>query len=125
MTHRRLAIGLHWSILMLALVMVKGGIQVARALANGMLCKPGPKLTWVLRTVSRWVHRATHTVLAVTVVLNGTALVGAVPHDTGWAALLVLLAVGSFHGLYQFWRHNVLFDGALRVMTPRFMHKIL
>ena len=140
MTQRRLTIILHWSILMLALVMVKGGtsaevirwtfvvgggVWVAMALTKGMLCKPGPKLTGTLRIVYPWMHRGMYAVLAVTVALNGAALAGVVPHDTGWTALLVLLAAGTFHGLFHFWRHNVLFDGALRVMTPRFMHKIL
>ena len=140
MTQRRLTIFLHWTILMLALVMVKGGtsaevvrwafvigggIWVGMAAVKGMLCKPGPKLTGTLRAVYPWMHRGMYVVLAATVALNGAALLGVVPHDTGWTALLVLLAAGTFHGLFHFWRHNVLFDGALRVMTPRFMHKIL
>ncbi len=139
MTQRRLIIILHWSILMLILMMVKGGtsapvlrwafviggaIWVAIALVRGMMCKPGPKLQGTLRAVYPWMHRGLYTVLAVTVALNGLALIGVLPHDTGWTALLVLLAAGALHGLFHFWRHNVLYDGALRIMMPRFMHKI-
>ena len=140
MTQRRLTIILHWSILMLILMMVKGGTSapvlrwafviggafwVGMALVRGMMCKPGPKLQGTLRAVYPWMHRGLYTVLAVTVALNGLALIGVLPHDTGWTALLVLLAVGALHGLFHFWRHNVLYDGALRIMMPRFMHKIL
>ncbi|WP_333713455.1 hypothetical protein [Yoonia sp.] len=140
MTRRRLTIILHWSILMLTLMMVKGGtsapalrwafviggaVWIGMALTRGMMGKPGPKLTGSLRTAYPWMHRGMYAVLAVTVVLNGLALVGVLPHDTGWTALLVLLAAGALHGLFHFWRHNVLYDGALRVMMPRFMHKIL
>ncbi len=140
MTRRRLTIILHWSTLMLVLVMVKGGtsepwvrwtfvgggaVWLGIAAVKGMRGKPGPKLTGTLRTAYPWMHRGMYLVLAVTVGLNGAALMGWMPHDTGWIALLVLLSAGALHGLFHFWRHNVLFDGALRVMTPRFMHKIL
>lgn len=137
---RRLTILLHWSILMLILVMIKGGtsaplvrwafviggtVWVGMALAKGMLGKPGPKLQGSLRAAYPWMHRGMYLLLGLAVVLNAAALVGLMPHDTGWIALLVLLTAGTFHGLFHFWRHNVLFDGALRVMMPRFLHKIL
>jgi len=125
---------------MLVLIMVKGGtsaewvrwtfvvagaIWVSMALARGMMCRPGPKLTGVWRTAYPWMHRGMYLVLAVTVALNAAALLEWMPQDTAWVALLVLLSAGTFHGLFHFWRHNVLYDGALRIMTPRFMHKIL
>ncbi len=140
MTRRRLTILLHWSTLMLVLVMVKGGtsepwvrwtfvmggtVWIGMALIKGMMCKPGPKLTGSMRTAYPWMHRGMYAVLAIAVALNAAALTGWMPHDTGWVALLVLLSAGALHGLFHFWRHNVLFDGALRVMMPRFMHKIL
>ena len=140
MTQRRITIILHWSVLMLVLVMVKGGTSavyvrwafvlasgfwVAMAVVKGMMCKPGPKLTGPLRAAYPWMHRGMYALLAVTVALNAAALLGVLPHDTGWTALLVLLGAGALHGLFHFWRHNVLFDGALRIMTPRFMHRIL
>lgn len=125
---------------MLILMMVKGGtsapvlrwafviggsVWIAMAAIKGMMCKPGPKLQGTLRAVYPWAHRGMYAVLGITVALNALALMGVLPHDTGWTALLVLLALGALHGLFHFWRHNVLFDGALRVMMPRFMHKIL
>ena len=125
---------------MLVLIMVKGGtsaiyvrwafviggaVWIGMTLVKGMMCKPGPKLGGKLRAAYPWMHRGMYALLAVTVALNAGALLGLFAHDTGWTALLVLLAAGTFHGLFHFWRHNVLFDGALRVMTPRFMHKIL
>ena len=140
MTRRRLTIILHWSVLMLILIMVKGGtseailrwafviaggIWVTMAALKGMMGKPGPKLTGHLRRAYPWMHRGMYLLLAGSVALNALALLGVLPHDTGWTSLLVLLTAGAFHGLFHFWRHNVLFDGALRLMTPRFMHKIL
>ena len=140
MTQRRITIFLHWSVLMLVLVMVKGGtsasyvrwafvlaggVWVGMAAFKGMMCKPGPKLTGGLRAAYPWMHRGIYAVLAATVALNAGALLGVFAHDTGWTALLVLLSAGTLHGLFHFWRHNVLYDGALRIMTPRFMHKIL
>lgn len=125
---------------MLVLVMVKGGtsepmvrwafviggaLWLGTTLIKGMMCKPGPKLQGPLRRAYPWMHRGMYAVLAVTVALNAAALLGWMSHDTGWVALLVLLSAGALHGLFHFWRHNALFDGALRAMTPRFMHKIL
>jgi cytochrome b561 len=140
MTQRRLTIFLHWSTLMLVLIKVKGGtsadivrwsfvgagtLWLAMTLIKGMMCKPGPKLQGTWRTAYPWMHRGMYVVLAVAVALNAAALLGFVPINAGWTALLALLAAGTFHGLFHFWRHNVLYDGALRVMMPRFMHKVL
>jgi cytochrome b561 len=125
---------------MLVLVMVKGGTSeplvrwafvigggawLLMTSIKGMMCKPGPKLTGTWRAAYPWMHRGMYGVLTATVALNATALLGWVPQNTGWIALLVLLTAGTFHGIFHFWRHNVLYDGALRVMMPRFMHKIL
>ncbi|WP_342076292.1 hypothetical protein [Yoonia sp. SS1-5] len=140
MTQRRLIIILHWSVLIIVLAMVKGGsaaaglrwafvaaglIWIGTMLTRGMLCKPGPKLQGRLRAAYPWMHRGMYLALAIAVVANAAALLGLVPHDTGWTPLLILLGAGTLHGLFHFWRHNVLFDGALRKMSPRFMHKIL
>jgi len=140
MTQRRLTIILHWSVLMLVLAMVKGGtaavyvrwafvvaggLWIAMVLFKGMMCKPGPKLQGTLRTAYPWLHRGMYAVLAIAVGMNAAALLGLAPHDTGWTALLVLLGAGALHGLFHFWRHNALFDGALRTMLPRFTHKYL
>ncbi len=140
MTRRRLTILLHWSVLLLALMMVKGGtsdiyvrwsfvlgggLWLGMTALRGMLCKPGPKLQGSLRTAYPWMHRGMYALLTLAVATNAAALLHFAPHDTGWIPLLLLLAGAAFHGLFHFWRHNVLYDGALRAMTPRFVHKIL
>ncbi|MEJ6401301.1 hypothetical protein [Yoonia sp. 2307UL14-13] len=140
MTRRRLTILLHWSVLMLVLIMVKGGtadvvvrwifvtaggLWVGIAMIKGMMGKPGPKLQGGLRAAYPWMHRGMYALLAVSVVLNMAALLGWIEDRAAWTSLLVLLAAATFHGLFHFWRHNALYDGALRVMTPRFLHKML
>ncbi len=140
MTRRRLTIILHWSVLLLVLTMIKGGtsaplirwifviagiIWIGMALAKGLLAKPGPKLKGPLRRAFPWMHRGMYALLCIAVAANAAALLALAPINTGWTALLILLGAGTLHGLFHFWRHNVLFDGALRNMAPRFMHKIL
>lgn len=140
MTRRRLTILLHWSVLMLVLVMIKGGtdapivrwvfvaaggLWIGIALVKGLMGKPGPKLQGGLRKAYPLMHWGMYAALAVAILANAAGLLGIAHHDTGWTALLVLLSAATFHGLFHFWRHTALFDGALRVMTPRFMHKML
>ena len=140
MTRRRLTILLHWSVLMLVLIMVKGGtdavgvrwffvaagaLWVATALAKGLMGQPGPKLQGPLRRAYPFLHWGMYALLALAVLANGLALLGLASKPLAWTSLLVLLAAATFHGLFHFWRHNVLFDGALRKMSPRFMHKLL
>ncbi|MBQ1203997.1 MAG: hypothetical protein IIX61_09425 [Loktanella sp.] len=140
MTQRRLTILLHWSVFILLLAMIKGGsandalrwafvgagtLWLALTGLRGMLGRPGPKLQGALRNAYPWMHRGLYGVLAASVAANAAALLGVASLDLAWNSLLALLIVGTFHGLFHFWRHNVLFDGALRLMTPRFMHKIL
>lgn len=140
MTQRRLTIILHWSLFMLLLAMIKGGsaneilrwvyvgagtLWLAMTAAKGMLGKPGPKLQGALRQAYPWMHRGMYAVLAGSVGVNAAALLGWVSLDLAWNSLLVLLFAATFHGLFHFWRHNVLYDNALRLMMPRFMHNIL
>ncbi|WP_439508087.1 hypothetical protein [Yoonia sp.] len=140
MTQRRLTILLHWSMVMMLLAMIKGGsaneilrwafvgagaVWLAMTAAKGMLGKPGPKLQGPLRMAYPWTHRGLYGVMAASVAINAAALLGFASLDLAWNSLLVLLMVGTFHGLFHFWRHNVLYDNALRMMLPRFMHKIL
>lgn len=140
MTQRRLTIFLHWSLFMLLLAMIKGGsaneilrltfvgagaLWLAMTATRGMLGKPGPKLQGSLRTAYPWMHRGMYAALAASVAANAAALPGWASLDLAWNSLLVLLIAGAFHGLFHFWRHNVLYDNALRMMLPRFMHKIL
>lgn len=125
---------------MLILAMVKGGtsaewvrwafvgcvtVWVAIALAKGLIGKAGPKLSPATRAAYPWIHRAIYVVLAVSAALNAGELLGWVEAGPAWTSLLVLLSIGAFHGLFQFWRHNALFDGALKLITPKFMHGVL
>ena len=140
MTRRSLHIILHWTVFMLILAMVKGGtstvwvrwafvvcvaVWVAIALARGLIGKAGPKLGPRTRAAYPWLHRALYLALAVSATLNAGELIGFVAPGPAWGSLLVLLGIGAFHGLFQFWRHNALYDGALRLITPKFMHSIL
>lgn len=125
---------------MLLLAMVKGGTSapsvrwafvvcvafwVGIALARGLIGKPGPKLGPATRAVYPWMHRALYLGLAISAGLNAAELLGWIAPGGAWTSLLVLLGLGALHGLFQFWRHNALFDGALRLITPKVMHRYL
>lgn len=140
MIHRRLVIALHWATALLLLMMIKGGsaAPVLRwafvigalawcltALLRGPLAKPGPKLTGPARSLFTPAHVGIYLGLAATALLNGGALLGLVPDNIAWTALLVLLTLATFHAIFHLWRHTALNDGALRKITPRFLHKIL
>lgn len=139
-TRRQLVVLLHWSVLMLVLVMIKGGtsneivrwvfvamggVWVAMSLARGMLGRPGPKLQGAARAMHRPMHMGLYALLGGAVVLNAVELLGLVTPGMAWNSLLVLLTAGTFHGFFHFWRHTALYDGAFRVMTPRALHKYL
>lgn len=140
MTRRSVTIVLHWSTLMLVLAMIKGGsaapalrwvfviagaLWVGLAVTRGLMAKPGPKLQGSLRQTFAAQHRGMYALVGFAVVLNLTALLALTPLVWAWNALLVLLVASTFHGLFHFWRHTALTDGALRVMSPRFMHRFL
>lgn len=140
MTRRSIHIVLHWSVFMLILAMVKGGasaqwlrwtfvaavmLWIAIALAKGLIGKAGPKLGPTTRMIYPWMHRAIYFALFVSAALNAAELLGWIAPGPAWTSLLVLLGIGAVHGLFHFWRHNALFDGALKLITPKFMHSIL
>lgn len=126
---------------MLILSMIKGGVSApwvlwlfvaavvvwgGSALVFGLLGRPGPKLPPALRRAYPWMHRTLHLLLALTALavlmrLAGRPLVWL----DAWTMLLVCLGAGTFHGLFHFWRHNVLFDGALKLILPKWSHKWL
>jgi cytochrome b561 len=125
---------------MLILVMIKGGasadwlrwtfvaivtIWVAIAVIKGLIGKAGPKLRPATRAAYPWMHRAIYGALTVSAALNAAELLGWMTAGPAWVSLLVLLAIGAFHGLFQFWRHTALYDNALLLITPKFMHKFL
>jgi len=100
-------------------------VWVGLALIKGLIGKPGPKLGPATRALYPWMHRAIYVALAVSAALNALELLGIIDAGPAWISLLVLLGIGAFHGLFHFWRHNALFDGALKLITPKFMHKVL
>ncbi|NNE51347.1 MAG: hypothetical protein HKN30_02985 [Sulfitobacter sp.] len=141
MTRRNLTVALHWSIVFLILAMVKGGTSErwvlalfavfvalwgAMTLILGLMGRPGPKLSPPLRRAYPWMHRSLHILLALTAIAVVFRLIGRpLPWLDAWTMLLVTLSAGTFHGVFHFWRHTALYDNALRLITPRFMHNIL
>ena len=140
-SRRRLSVVLHWLSVMLVLIMIKGGVSSPWALWafvavtvlwsgmtlwNGLLGRPGPKLSPPMRRAYPWMHRLLHILLALTALAILARLMGRpLPWLDAWTLLLVTLCAGTFHGLFHFWRHNVLFDGALKLITPRVMPRWL
>ncbi len=141
MTRRSLSILLHWAVFMLILIMVKGGVSAPWALWSfvavvtvwsgmtlvfGLLGRAGPKLSPRWRRAYPWMHRSLHLLLALTALAILMRLIG---HPLwwldAWSMLLITLGAGAFHGLFHFWRHNALFDGALKLITPKVLHKWL
>ena len=140
MTRRRLNILLHWSFFMMLLAMIKGGtdavwlrwayvvlggLWVGTAAIKGVLAKPGPKLTGILRQSFKLMHVGLYLLIAISVLVNAAALLDWANKDSAFTSLLVVLVAGTFHALFHFWRHNVLFDNALRMISPKFSHKYL
>ena len=140
MTRRRLNILLHWSFFMMLLAMIKGGtdavwlrwayvvlggLWVGTAAIKGVLAKPGPKLTGILRQSFKLMHVGLYLLIAISVLVNAAALLEWASKDSAFTSLLVVLVAGTFHALFHFWRHNVLFDNALRMISPKFSHKYL
>lgn len=138
MTRRRLVIFAHWmTAFLLAVLLIEGpaapvwltsvfagltGLWFASYLAAlGPLGKPGPKLVGVLRPI----HRVQHHALYLCVAAAGIASVTVIESQVTGRALTVLLFLGLLHGLFHLWRHTALFDGALRVILPKFMHGVL
>lgn len=138
MTRRRFVIFAHWmTAFLLAVLLIKGpsaptwltlafsglsGLWFASYVScRGPLAKPGPKLVGITRPVHRLQHHALYFAMAAAAVASLTVLEDEV---TG-RALTVLLFLGLLHGLFHLWRHTALFDGALRLILPKFMHGVL
>jgi cytochrome b561 len=141
MTRRSVVIVLHWSVVMLLLAMVKGGtsntyvlgvfagivvVWEAITLTKGLLGRPGPKLSPAVRRAYPWMHRLLHILLSLTAVAIVGRLFGSpIPYLDAWTMLLVTLGAGTAHGVFHFWRHTALYDNALRLILPKFIHSIL
>ena len=138
MTGRRAVILLHWtSFLLLYLVWsttpgAPDGLVLAFAgvafvwtalyvIRRGPLFRPGPKLQGWTRPVHRFQHHALYlgaTVLAL-------FLLADLPSRATYIAVQLLFFAGLAHGVFHAWRHTALYDGALRTITPRALHRIL
>ena len=89
--------------------------------SRGPLNKPGPKLTGVLRPI----HRLQHHALYLAMVAASALVIWQLEATATGRALKVLLFGGLLHGAFHLWRHTALFDGALRRITPRAIHRVL
>ena len=140
MTRRGLFIALHWFVVLLVLMLVKGGsdlptlrwvfvlaagLWVAMSLSGGMLGRPGPKLTGLARAAFRPIHLGLYALLGAAAAVNAAALLGYATAQSAGLSLLILVFAGTFHAIFHLWRHTTLYDGALRMMTPRIWHKYL
>ena len=138
MIRRRFIIFAHWmAAFLLAVLLIKGpsaptwltlafsglsGLWFASyVFGRGPLAKPGPKLVGITRPIHRLQHHALYFGMAAAAVASLSVLEDEV---TG-RALTVLLFLGLLHGLFHLWRHTALFDGALRLILPKFMHGVL
>ncbi|WP_300032242.1 hypothetical protein [uncultured Roseobacter sp.] len=131
---RTATICLHWSVLILLMLLLAAGSEhallswlfglaglamCALALTGGLLNGPGPALTGALRMAHPWLHRGMYLLLAlcalsVVSVQIGTPLPGPAPRDL----LITLMGAGLLHGIFNLWRSSALGDGALRRMLP-------
>ncbi len=125
---------------MLVLMMVKGGTAapalrwayvgavaawVGIAVLRGPIGRPGPKLPAAVRAAYRPAHWGLYGPLAVSAALNALELTGLAAPGGAWVSLLVVLSAGALHGVFQFWRHTALMDGALRLIVPKSLHHLL
>jgi len=140
MTRRRATIALHWSLFLLLISITAGAehpafywgfaicglAMTALALVFGLLGKPGPKLQGIARIAHPWMHRGLYLAIA------GVSALCLMHLFTGSPSFLemrratkILFYVTMLHAVFHLWRHTALMDGALRTITPRFMHDTL
>lgn len=140
MTRRRATIILHWSNLILLMLLLAGGLTPvlmwgfavsglamgALALLRGLMNGPGPKLQGIMRAVHPWSGRVIYLFLAY---VSGATLLALLDRPLGGPALgwlyQVLFSASLLHGIFHMWRHTALGDGALRRMSPTAFHKVL
>ncbi len=138
MTRRRTIIFCHWlTFFLLAVLLIEGPAASSALIAafsgltalwlltyvlgRGPMGKPGPKLKGWLGSVHHLQHHALYLAMA-------TASILVIWHLEATAtgrALKVLLFLGLLHGTFHLWRHTALYDGALRTITPRTLHRFL
>jgi len=92
--------------------------------AYGLMASPGPALSGWLRKTFIPAHIALSILPAIVAVMVLKAEPGPLP-DHIQLMIMVTLAAGTAHGMFHIWRHTSLRDGALRNITPRFLHPFL
>lgn len=141
MTRRRATILLHWSVQVLLLLALASGLEnpilvglfgcfgialVALALGFGLMNGPGPKLEGALRTAHPWLSRMMYALLGWASISTLALVFGSpLPGPTTRTLMVTLFAASALHGIFHLWRHTTLGDGALRRMTPHFIHGML
>lgn len=140
-TRRRATILLHWLVTLALILMMSDGARfawllwgfvlaclgfAAVGLVFGLMTRPGPKLTGIIRAAHPSLHRVMYWLMAGTaLVVAADALGYATPGVTGALAQMVLFSAASLHAIYHLWRHTALRDNALRIITPRALHRYL
>ncbi len=138
---RRLTIALHWLVTLLLILMMSDGERfawltwafvlacagfAASGLVFGLMTRPGPKLTGALRLAHPWLHRAMYVLAAAAALVVGAEALGRpLPGISGSLAQMVLFSAAALHAIYHLWRHTALRDNALRIITPRALHRFL
>ena len=136
--YRSLVKVLHWVTLVLVIAVMAAGntpltkwgllvtmtVWVAGFVAYGILARPGPALSGVFKTAFVPAHWGMMILPALLTIALLRADPGPVTDSTRSLALATI-AAGSLHGVFHLWRHTALRDGALRNMTPKFMHGML
>ncbi|WP_050927576.1 hypothetical protein [Aestuariivita boseongensis] len=140
MTRRTLTIALHWANMLLLILLVAAGplpalawafvacalLMVTLAVFGGLLNGPGPKLEGALRAAHPWLSRAMYAGLAAVALITMARLLALWSSPITLQQLyFYLLGAASLHGVFHLWRHTALGDGALKRITPRFMHDAL
>lgn len=138
---RKLTIALHWMQLLLLLLMMSDGGRfplllwsyVGSAAAfcglgfwKGLMTPPGPKLSGAARALHPWSHRIMYVLTAAAALVVALDALGSpLPWPGQSMALMMLFSAVSLHAIFHLWRHTTLMDGALRIITPRALHRIL
>jgi hypothetical protein len=134
MTRRLATVILHWTCLILLLLLLAsggqstalawafalcGGAMVVLAILRGLLNGPGRKLDGTLRAMHPWLSRVMYALLAWgSGVMLAAELGLALPGPQAKQVLFVLFGAGLLHGCFHLWRSSALNDGALRRMLP-------
>ncbi|MEM1273742.1 MAG: hypothetical protein AAGF88_07995 [Pseudomonadota bacterium] len=98
-------------------------IWPAVAVVKGLHGRGGRKLAPVGKAIHQWHHRMLYALSAA----SGAAAIAwslGVPLALQYWLFLLFL-VSNLHAVFHLWRHTALLDGALRMITPRALHKLL